>query len=184
MLELIRRLHAVEEEAREKEPQDRLHLRQSQSNPILEQIRLWLSACSSGTVLPRSPIGQAITYALNQWPAPCVYTSDARLSIDNNAAERALRRVAVGRKNRRWAGHDESAQAMLWSLLASAQRHGIDVQLYLRSVLARLPAATPEELELYLPDCWKSDLMAEQQAATDAQQDQWRRAAAGVTASA
>jgi hypothetical protein len=53
MLELIRRLHAVEEEAREKEPQDRLHLRQSQSNPILEQIRLWLNACSSGTVLPR-----------------------------------------------------------------------------------------------------------------------------------
>ena len=182
MLELIRRLYAVEEEA--KEPQDRLHLRQSQSKPILQQIHLWLQEQST-QVLPRSPIGQAITYALNQWPALCVYTSDSRLNIDNNAAERALRRVAVGRKNWLWAGHDESAQAhaMLWSLIASAQRHGIDVQLYLRSVLARLPAATPDEIELYLPDRWKTDLMAEQQAATDAQQAQWRRAA-GVTASA
>jgi hypothetical protein len=183
MLELIRRLYAVEEEA--KEPQDRLHLRQSQSKPILQQIHLWLQEQST-QVLPRSPIGQAITYALNQWPALCVYTSDSRLNIDNNAAERALRRVAVGRKNWLWAGHDESAQAhaMLWSLIASAQRHGIDVQLYLRSVLARLPAATPDEIELYLPDRWKTDLMAEQQAATDAQQAQWRRAATGVTTSA
>jgi hypothetical protein len=71
-----------------------------------------------------------------------------------------------------------------WRLIASSERHGIDVQLYLRSVLAHLPAATPDEIERYLPDRWKSDLMAEQQAATDAKQDQWRRVAAGVTASA
>jgi hypothetical protein len=63
-------------------------------------------------------------------------------------------------------GHDESAQghAILWSLIASAQRHQIDVQLYLRSVLAYLPALPPEELPNYLPDVWKRDLMAEQRA--------------------
>jgi transposase len=187
MLEMIRRLYAVEKEAQDKTPPQRLHLRQSQSNPILEQIRLWLIA-QQAQVLPRSPIAGAIGYCLNQWPALIVYTTDARLSIDNNVSERALRRVAVGRKNWLFAGHDESAQchAILWSLIASAQRQeaegkasaaegdasvaegkasAFDVQLYLRSVLAHLPGLPAEELQNYLPDVWKRDLMAEQQAA-------------------
>jgi transposase len=169
MLEMIRRLYAVEESVKDKSPPERLSARQSQSAPILEQIRVWLIAQQT-QVLPRSPIAQAIGYALNQWPALIVYTSDARLSIDNNISERALRRVAVGRKNWLFAGHDESAQgqAVLWSLIASAQRHGIDVQLYLRSVLAHLPGLPAEELPNYLPDVWKRDLMAEQQAALGA----------------
>jgi transposase len=161
MLEMIRRLYAAEEQT-----QDRLHARQTQSAPLLEQIRLWLIQ-QQPQVLPKSPIGAAIGYALNQWPALMVYTSDARLSIDNNVAERALRRVAVGRKNWLFAGHDESAQgqAVLWSLIASAQRHELDVQLYLRSVLAHLPGLPPDELPSYLPDVWKRDLMAEQRTA-------------------
>jgi transposase len=169
MLEMIRRLYAVEKEAQDRSPPERLHLRQSQSMPILEQIRLWLIEQQT-QVLPRSPIAGAIGYALNQWPALVVFTTDARLSIDNNVAERALRRVAIGRKNWLFAGHDESAQgqAVLWSLIASAQRHEIDVQLYLRSVLAYLPGLSPEELHNYLPDVWKRDLMAEQQAALNA----------------
>jgi transposase len=155
----------------EEEKQDRLAARQTQAVPILEQIRSWLTSAGSGTgVLPRSPIAGAIGYALNQWPALMVYTTDARLSIDNNVAERALRRVAVGRKNWLFAGHDESAQgqAILWSLIASAQRQEIDVQLYLRSMLAYLSVTPAEKLQNYLPDVWKRDLMAEQKAATDA----------------
>jgi transposase len=176
MLEMIRRLYAVETQAHGKSPPERLRLRQSQSAPILEQIRLWLIEQQT-QVLSRSPIAQAIVYALNQWPALIIYTGDSRLSIDNNVSERALRRVAVGRKNWLFSGHDESAQghAILWSLIASAQRHEIDVQLYLRSVLAHLPAITSgkhdrpaEELRNYLPDVWKRDLMAEQQAALSA----------------
>src|SRR5580658_4510009 len=169
MLEMIRRLYAVESEAAGCDAPTRLLLRQSQSAPILEQIRLWLIEQQT-QVLPRSPVAQAIGYALNQWPALVVYTSDARLSIDNNVAERALRRVAIGRKNWQFAGHDESAQGhtILWSLIASAQRHEIDVQLYLRSVLAHLPGLPPDELQNYLPDVWKRDLMAEQQAALNA----------------
>jgi hypothetical protein len=170
MLEMIRRLYAVEGEASKveesiKDKSERLCLRQSQSAPILEQIRLWLIAQQT-QVLPRSPIAQAIGYALNQWPALIVYTTDVRLSIDNNVAERALRRVAIGRKNWLFSGHDESAQnhAILWSLIASAQRHDLDVQFYLRSVLAYLPGLPPEELPNYLPDVWKRDLMTEQQA--------------------
>ena len=129
-------------------------------------------------MLPRSPIAQAIGYTLNQWAALVVYTSDSRLSIDNNVAERALRRVAVGRKNWKFTGHDESAQghAILWSLIASAQRHEIDVQLYLRSVFAHLPGLPPDELQNYLPDLWKRDLMAEQQAKLDAHHETLVRA--------
>ena len=165
MLEMIRRLYAVEKEAADRDAPSRLLLRQSQSAPILEQIRLWLIE-QQPQVLPRSPIAQAIGYTLNQWSALVVYTSDARLSVDNNVAERALRRVAVGRKNWLFSGHDESAQghAILWSLIASAQRHDIDVQLYLRSVLAHLPGLPQDKLQNYLPDVWKRDLMAEQQA--------------------
>jgi hypothetical protein len=163
MLEMIRRLYAVEKEAADRDGPTRLLLRQSQSTPILEQIRLWLIE-QQPQVLPRSPIAQAIGYTLNQWSALVVYTSDARLSVDNNVAERALRRVAVGRKNWLFSGHDESAQghAILWSLIASAQRHDIDVQLYLRSVLAHLPGLPQDKLQNYLPDVWKRDLMAEQ----------------------
>jgi len=171
MLEMIRRLYAVEEQAKDLAPPDRLQLRQTQSVPILEQIHLWLIEQQT-QVLPKSPIGQAIGYALNQWPALVIYTTDARLSIDNNVSERALRRVAVGRKNWLFAGHDESAQAaaILWSLIASAQRHELDVQLYLRSVLAHLPATdgSPQAMQNYLPDVWKRDLLAEQQAALNA----------------
>ena len=165
MLEMIRRLYAVEESAKDRSPPEKLRLRQTQSTPILEQIRLWLIA-QQAQVLPRSPIAQAMGYALNQWPALIVYTTDGRLSIDNNVAERAERRAAIGRKNWLFAGHDESAQAqaVLWSLIASAQRHGLDVQLYLRSVLAHLPGLPAEELPNYLPDAWKRDMMAEQQA--------------------
>ena len=166
MLEMIRRLYAVESEAAGRDAPSRLLLRQSQSAPILEKIRLWLIEQQT-QVLPRSPIAQAIGYTLNQWPALIIYTTDPRLSIDNNVAERALRRVAIGRKNWLFAGHDESAQnhAILWSLIASAQRHEIDVQLYLRSVLAHLPGLPPDELPNYLPDVWKRDLMEEQRAA-------------------
>jgi transposase len=165
MLEMIRRLYAVESEAAGRDAPTRLLLRQSQSAPILGQIRLWLIE-QQAQVLPRSPIAQAMGYALNQWPALVIFTTDARLSPDNNVAERALRRVAIGRKNWLFSGHDESAQghAILWSLIASAQRHEIDVQLYLRSVLAHLPALPPDELQNYLPDMWKRDLMAEQRA--------------------
>lgn len=163
MLEMIRRLYAVEEEARGREGQDRLRLRQSQSMPVLEHIRLWLLD-QQAQVLPRSPIAGAIGYCLNQWSALTVYTDDARLSIDNNVSERALRRVAIGRKNWNFCGHDQSAQgqAVLWSLIASAQRHDLDVQFYLRSVLAHLPGLDHDELPHYLPDAWKRDLMAQQ----------------------
>ena len=75
----------------------------------------------------------------------------------NNAAERALKRIAIGRKNWLFAGHDEAAKsaAILTTLIASAQRHGVDPQAYLTGVLARIAAMPITQLEKLLPEQWK-----------------------------
>ncbi|MCB1694519.1 MAG: transposase domain-containing protein [Pseudomonadales bacterium] len=85
------------------------------------------------------------------------------MNIDNNASERALKRVALGRKNWLFAGNDAAAEnhARLWSLIASCERHGVDPQRYLTSVLAKIGTTPVGELEQFLPDVWKADDAAE-----------------------
>lgn len=166
MLALIGELYAIEREAKDATDEARLALRQERSLPALAQIQSWLAA-EGQIVLPRSPLGAAITYATNQWAALGVYVTQGYLNIDNNAAERALKRVAIGRKNWLFAGTDAAAEnhARLWTLLASAERHGLDPQRYLTSVLAKLPllgsAPSPADLTHFLPDIWKREDAAE-----------------------
>jgi transposase len=104
-------------------------------------------------------MGAAITYTLNEWNALTRYTDERYLNIDNNAAERALKRVAIGRKNWLFAGHDAAGQshARLWTLIASAERHGLDPQRYLTSVLAKVGRTPISELDQFLPDVWKAE---------------------------
>jgi len=85
------------------------------------------------------------------------------LNIDNNASERALKRVALGRKNWLFAGNDAAAEnhARLWSLIASCERHKVDPQRYLTSVLAKIGTTPREELEQFLPDAWKAEDVAD-----------------------
>ena len=99
------------------------------------------------------------TYTLNQWDALCTYTTQGFLAIDNNAAERAMKRVALGRKNWLFAGNDRAAAhaATLYSLIASAERHGLDPQAYLTSVLAKIATTPITQLDQFLPDVWKRD---------------------------
>jgi transposase len=99
----------------------------------------------------------AINYTLNQWDALNRYTEQGWLNIDNNAAERALKRVAIGRKNWLFAGNDQAAasHARLWTLIASAERAGLDPQAYLTSVLAHLGQTPEEDLPHFLPEAWK-----------------------------
>jgi transposase len=92
----IRLLNDVEDEAKNALPAERARIRQERAAPILVQFRSWLLS-QQATVLPKSPMGQAITYALNQWAALTVYLLDGELDIDNNAAENAVRRIALGR---------------------------------------------------------------------------------------
>lgn len=158
MLEMIRQLYAVEDEAKGMDHDARRELRQEKSLPILAKIKTWLDT-EVQLVLPRSPMAQAITYTLNQWAALNRYVDQGYLNIDNNAAERALKRVAIGRKNWLFAGHDQAgaSHARLYTLIASAERHGIDPQKYLTSVLAKIGQTKLSELDQFLPDVWKAE---------------------------
>ena len=126
--------------------------------PILDKINTWLDA-ESQLVLPRSPMAGAITYTLNQWAALNRYVEHGYLNIDNNAAERALKPVAVGRKNGLFTGNDHfgAIAAAIYSLIASAERHGLDPQCYLTSALANIASTPVSELGRFLPDAWKSE---------------------------
>jgi len=162
MLALVGQLYAVEREVKEADDVARLALRTERSVRVLAQIKEWLDA-EGQVVLPRSPLGQAITYARNQWSALVTYTTQGFLNIDNNASERALKRVAIGRKNWLFAGHDAAAlnHARLWTLIASAERHGIDPQRYLTSVLAKIGQTPAAKLDQFLPNVWQRDDAAE-----------------------
>ena len=138
----------------------RLALRRELSAGRLDQFKSWLEglqAAAGGPVLPKSPMGQAITYTLNQWEALCVYVSDGDLAIDNNSAENALRRIAVGRKNWLFAGSDHGGRtaAILLSLIATCQRHQVNPFDYLRDVLTRIAAHPHHRLADLLPNRWK-----------------------------
>jgi transposase len=137
----------------------RRELRQTKALPILATIKAWLDK-EGQLVLPRSPMAAAITYTLNQWDALCIYTTAGFLAIDNNWAERMMKRVAIGRKNWLFAGNDHfgGVAAMLYSLIASAERHGVDPQAYLTSVLAKIATTPISQLDQFLPDRWKGEL--------------------------
>src|SRR5207245_455816 len=161
-------LYALEREAKDIDEETRLALRQGRSVPVLSAIKEWLDT-EDQIVLPRSPMGLAMQYAQNQWVALTTYTTQgflkidnnastramcrthSFLKIDNNASERALKRVALGRKNWLFAGHDAAAEnhARLWSLIASAERHGVDPQRYLTSLLAKIGQTPAGELEQF-----------------------------------
>ncbi|MBX3433469.1 MAG: IS66 family transposase [Pirellulales bacterium] len=174
MLALIGELYAIERELKEscagpwsELPRDEQFARiaaarHEQSLPVLARIKQWLDR-EGEIVLPRSPMGTAVTYAKNQWNALTTYVTQGFLNIDNNASERALKRVALGRKNWLFAGHDAAAEnhARLWSLIATCERHDVDPQRYLTSVLVKIGQTPAEELGQFLPDAWKAEDAAE-----------------------
>jgi transposase len=166
-LAYIRLLYDVEQAAQEQFRQQdpatprslsaiRYALRQELAVPRLQQFRAWLKsqqAQHGGSVLPKSPLGEAITYAFNQWEALTVYTTDGDLAIDNNASENTLRRVALGRRNWLFCGSDTGGHtaAVLFSLIATCQRHHVEPFTYLRDVLTRIAAHPASRLTELLP---------------------------------
>jgi hypothetical protein len=162
----IKALYAVEREAKEHMTRHgddtdaalakRLSLRQEQAVPVLETLNAWLHEQQQHQ-LPKSPVAQAIQYTLNNWTALVRYADDPRLEIDNNAAERALRSVVVGRNNWLFAGSARGGRtaATLYSLIATAKRHGLDPFAYLRDLLARIPTHPQRQIDSLFPDRWQ-----------------------------
>jgi len=173
-LVLIRQLYNVERELPpllgpsdepEREPQrrqaeeQRRVQRQRNARPILDELRAWLE-CGRGAVLPKSPLGQAITYAVNHWSALGRYLDQGYLAIDNNLSERTLRAIALGRNNWIVAGSIQGGRtaAVLYSVVSTCKHLGLDPFVYLREALPALFALgekpTAEQLLDWLPDRW------------------------------
>lgn len=162
VLGVIRLLYAVERRAKGLDAQARAAMRQERSLPLLDQLVQWLKQ-ERDAVLPKSAMGQAIGYALNNWDALVRYTTDGDLAIDNNAAERAIRPLTIGRKNYLFFGSDTGGRtaAILYSLVASAKRNGLDPFVYLRDVLARIGSTPQSQLDQFLPDRWRDQQLNE-----------------------
>jgi transposase len=156
-LSFIRQIYDLEDEAREMPPEGRKHLRQLKAAPVLATFRAWLDHLA-GSLLPKSPLSQAWTYTHNQWSALVRYLEHGELEIDNNAAERALRPIALGRANWTFAGNEEGGRraAILYSFVASSKRNGIDPLRYFTDVLERLPTHPKDDLVSLLPRWWKA----------------------------
>lgn len=155
-LGLIARLYEVDRATREMPLNDRTLVRGSRASPILHALRSWLET-QQLEVLPRSPLGQAITYARNQWEALTRFVGDGRLPLDNNVSERELRRIAVGRKNWLFVGSEEGAEwaATTVSLIASCAMAGIEPWAYLRDVLTVLPTWPAARILELAPQAWQ-----------------------------
>ena len=164
---LIKKLFDVEREWKERRAEaskqggdlsfdTRRDLRQEKSKPLVEALGEWMNERLD--VLPQSPLGKAIGYAQNQWERLERFLDDGRIEIDNNAAERALRPIAVGRKNWLFAGSERGgrAAATFFTVLESSRRNGLNPYDYLKDVLTRLPSHPINRIDDLLPDRWKS----------------------------
>src|SRR5207249_11122706 len=126
----------------------RLQMRQDLSVPILGRFHQWLEA-QRPEVLPKSPMAEALGYALNNWAALIRYTEAGFLSIDNNVAEREMKRIAIGRKNWLFVGSERGGEtaAVLISFTSTCQRLQVEPWSYLQDVLSRLPATPAGQLD-------------------------------------
>jgi transposase len=153
---LIDALFAIEREITGRSPQERLAVRQAQSAPVIAEIEAWLQ--ETRTQLTRNhEIVKAIQYLTNRWPSFTRFLEDGRVCLSNNAAERALRGIALGRKAWLFCGSDRGGQraAVMYTLIATCKLNDVDPQAWFADVLARINDLPVSRLDELLPWNWR-----------------------------
>jgi transposase len=156
-LAYYRQLYELERQAKDFSEVQRLQMRQDLSLPILKTFHSWIEK-EYAAVLPKSPMAEALGYARNNWTALVRYTEAGFLAIDNNAAEREMKRIAIGRKNWLFVGSPQGGQtaAVLMSFTSTCNRLAVEPWSYLQDVLSRLPSTPAGQLDELLPDRWQA----------------------------
>lgn len=161
MVALIGKLYQIERGLKDKTPEAKKAIRETQARPVLDKIKIWLDE-KAARVLPKSPLGQATAYALNLWPKLTTYLEDGHIAIDNNIAENAIRPFVIGRKNFLFSGSPRgaAASATMYTLVETAKANGLEPWAYLNYLFEKLPTAKSEEaINALLPQNLKmSDL--------------------------
>jgi transposase len=160
-LHLIGRLYSIEDRAKGLTGEERLELRQRLSAPVMEKLHQYLLEIRE-EVLPKSPSGAAVRYALNQWEALTRFLKDGDLDIDNGATERANRDIAIGRGNWTFFGSDNGGKtaAVLLSFIAMCKRNAVEPFAWFRDVLSRIATHPINRIEALLPHNWKAPAAA------------------------
>jgi transposase len=159
VLDMIADLYRVEHDAKEKRLSQTAHLefRKRRAGPLRKRLKAWLDTEQSRHP-PKSPLGAAIRYTLGQWNELGVFLDDASVPLDNNASERSLRRIALGRKNYLFVGDVDAGKSLagLYSLVATCESRGINPFDYLRDVLARVQDHPAKAIDELLPGNWSA----------------------------
>jgi transposase len=162
-LRQIRDLYAIEAEIRGCSAEERRATRQERSKPLVEALHAWLTA-QLGRVSGRSTLAEAIRYALRHWDGLMLFLDDGRVELDTNSIERAIRPIALGRKNALFAGSDVGARhwAIVASLVATAKLNAVEPLAWLTDVLERVVSGRTKanELARLLPWAWTAERLA------------------------
>jgi hypothetical protein len=151
-IERIGALYAIEREIRGRPPDERQAIRRARARPLVDDLRAWMEQKLSA-LSRKSEMAAAIRYALARWRALLRYIDDGRIELDNNSAERALRAVALGRKNYLFAGSDSGGDraAAMYALIGTAKLNGLDPEAYLRTLLNRVADHPIQRIHHLLP---------------------------------